>query len=213
VSPFERPFRHGVQVDAGGLPRPNPTIQSRQQHRRRYLLQQAGLELDSLPLGLQVLLTSTAKKRLTSAERQRLITALVARSVDVRGIGLALNLIGDKPMSGPELERLVVAAREQRERDLRPGLNFSVLEIKRAERGQQQPRFVLRLSLDGEPAEEVRVSFTAADLDSMLRFRVVCMRQANFAPVFKDHVDTQYYQRWIASLFDALRRDSDASTT
>jgi hypothetical protein len=201
--------RPGVLMDASGLPR--PAKQYGGQLRRRFLLRQtADLDVSSLPLGLQHLLLSKPHV-LSMAERQRLVTALVARDLDQPRIALVLNLLGDEPHSDSELEQLLAVARQQRERDTRVGSNFSLVSVveRRKARGGM-PSFVLRLRLDGPPQADIDLVFSPGDLLSVRRFRTACLRQADFAPVFKTSANNYHFQRAIAVLFDQFREAQHA---
>jgi hypothetical protein len=196
-------LRAGVVIGPSGLPR--PAVQRGGQLRQRFLLKQVGLDTSSLPLGLQHLLLGPPRV-LSQSDRLRLAVALVARGLDARQFGLVLNVIGDAPHSDAQLAELVLEAERQRERELRPGANFSLLGIQ----GHQGQRLVVRLRTDGPPERELDIAFTLGELSSLARFRSACMRRANFQPVFKVYVTPQAFQRELAVLFDQFRGELDA---
>jgi hypothetical protein len=210
-----RALRPEVTLDTSGLPRPSPVIVSRRELRRRFLLKQtADLEVRSLPLSLQHLLLGP-RRVLSDQERRRLAAALVARQVDARRLGVVLNLVGDAPISDTGLAELVAAAEQQRERDLRPGDNFSILGLEVEEQGGRHargwtPYFVVRLRADGPPQRELRVVFDTRSLCTTAQFRSVCLRQAHFLPVWKEHITPQRFQRVIAALIDQVEEHQHA---
>jgi hypothetical protein len=196
-------LRAGVVIGPSGLPR--PAVQRGGQLRQRFLLKQVGLDVASLPLGLQHLLLGPPRV-LSQSDRLRLAVALVARGLDARQLGLVLNVIGDAPHSDAQLAELVLEAERQRERELRPGANFSLLGIQ----GHQGQRLVVRLRTDGPPERELDIAFTPAELGSVARFRSACMRRANFQPVLKAYVTPHAFQHELAVLFDQFRGELDA---
>ena len=184
----------------------------RRELRRRRAFAELGLDVDSLPLGLQhQLLRRPPQFPLEVAQRKRLVTALVMRGLQQQQVALVLNLISDRPCSTAELEQWVAAAAEQHERDVRPGENFSVVACQR--HAGRPGYYTLQLRLDGPRIEEVSIPISAADLTRLTRFQALCVLHLDFVPLFKPHVTQRQYERYVAALLDQLREEPHAAET
>ena len=201
-----------VVFDVTGLPRPGPQALRQRERTRRFLLRQvADLDVDSLPRSLEQLVLRAAPPRswrvrrptgrlgaLDADERQRLVNALVARSLDANGVATVLNLIGDLPLSEEGLKAMVDEAEAERERIERPGENFSVTGVQRSET-RRGLRFQVRLRHDD--GREFEVWLSLLELAMPGSFRRACIEQrASFVPILKATYDGKRYEYFVDEL-------------
>ena len=209
----ERLLRKEAFIGADGLPRPirgrEPRdAESRRKHRRRFGLQQLGLEVASLPPQLQQLVLEH-NGALEPDQRRLLVSACLARGLSVGRVGLVLNLLGDEA-TGEQLQVLAHAyARSKQLPD-----NFEVLSVERFTPPRQRtkwgplPHYRLRLRIDGRP-EVAEVEMSADALVYGPRFAARCVDQAGFMPLFRDR-GPRSYAEFVASLMPLLREDASA---
>lgn len=205
----------GVVIDATGLPRPSPqAIRQRERDRRFLLRQTTGLDVDSLPAGLQQLVLRKRQPPswetrgrpghpLDADERQQLVNALVMRRLDARGVALVLNLVDDGPLSKEGLKAIVDEALAERERVERPGENFSIVSVERRET-RKGVRFVMRAREDTGRAFSVLLA--PHELVAVAGFRHACIEQATFRPILKPAYDGKRFEYFVAELLGKVKQ-------